>query len=297
MVSVCVVNWRTANETIKLAASLEAGAGGLPFELCVVDNDSGDGSVERIGEAVPWAIVVRMGRNAGFGSGINRAVAEARGEYLFILNPDTTVSAGAIHRLVEFLDASPEVALAAPLMVDAHGTRHASARRFPTVGAAIFRNTFMGRLFPGNRYTHEYLMDDLATDRPTEVDWVSGSAMMIRRSDFEAVGGFDEGFFMYCEDIDLCKRLWGSGRKVVFVPDARVEHKIGASSDKVQGPMILAHHRSMLRYYRKHIAPTVPAALRPLYPAGVWVRYALRQSYRRWLEMRERMSGARRAQA
>ena len=289
----CVVNWRTANETIRLALSLEAGAQGLPLELRVVDNDSGDGSVERLREALPDAAVIEMGRNAGFGSGVNRAVAEAQGRYLFILNPDTVVYPAAIVRLVEFLEAHPEVALGAPLMVDSHGTRHPSARRFPTAGAAIFRNTFMGRLFPRNRFTHGYLMDDLATDRPTEVDWVSGSAMMVRRSDFEAVGGFDEGFFMYCEDIDICKRLWESGRAVAFVPDARVEHKIGASSDKVQGPMILAHHRSMLRYYRKHIAPTVPAVLRPLYPAGVWARYALRQAHRWWLQARERMRRAR----
>ncbi len=272
MVSVCVVNWRTAEELLALAASLCAGADGAAYELCVVDNDSGDGSLERLREALPEATVIAMGRNAGFGSGINRAVREARGEHLFILNPDTKVFPGAVAALSRYLDGRPEVALVAPQLVDPSGRRQASARRFPSAGAAAFRGTPLGWLFPRNRFARTYLMEDVELAEPTPVEWVSGSAMMLRRSAFEALGGFDESFFMYCEDVDLCKRLWEAGWQIVYLPEARLEHTVGASSDKAQPAMIREHHRSMLLYYRKHLLAATPLWQRVLYPLGIRCR-------------------------
>lgn len=272
MVSVCVVNWRTADELLTLAASLPEGADGVPYELCVVDNDSGDGSLERLRRELPEATIVAMGRNAGFGSGVNRAVREAAGDALLILNPDTKVFAGAIRRLAEHLEANPEVALVAPQLVGPDGHRQASARRFPSAGAAAFRGTPLGWLFPRNRFASTYLMEDVQFDEPTPVEWVSGSAMMLRRAAYESLGGFDEGFFMYCEDVDLCKRLWEAGWQIVYLPSARVEHQVGASSDKAQPAMIREHHRSMLLYYGKHLRQATPAWMRLVYPLGIRCR-------------------------
>ncbi len=287
MVSVCVVNWRTTDETLAMASTLAAGAGDLPWELIVADNDSGDGSVERLAAELPEATVFDTGGNLGFGAGVNRAVERASGEWLFILNPDTWVHERAIQVLVEYLAEHTEAGVVGPRMVDGEGRRQASARRFPTVGAALFRHTPLGRLFPSNRYAANYLMDDLPLDRPADVDWLSGSAMMFPRAAFEAAGGFDEGFFMYCEDIDICRRLWDAGRRVVHHPGAVVEHTIGAASDKAQARMIREHHLSMMRYYRKHLRDRTPLLLRPLYPLGIGLRHALRQAHRRGLERKQ----------
>lgn len=272
MISVCVVNWRTSAELERLAASLPEGAGDEPWELRIVDNDSGDGSLERLRTSLPEATVIEMGRNAGFGSGVNRAAREASGEFLMVLNPDTRVSPGALGILARHLRERPEVALAAPQLVGPDGGRQASARRFPSATAAAFRGTPLGWIFPRNRFARTYLMEDATFDEPTEVEWVSGSAMMLRRETFEAVGGFDEGFFMYCEDVDLCKRLHEAGWRVEYVPEASVEHKVGASSDQAQPAMIREHHRSMLRYFVKHTARSAPLWQRVLFPLGIRLR-------------------------
>lgn len=287
MVSICVVNWRTADETLAMAASLPSGAGGLEWELVIADNASADGSIERLSAGLPEAIIFDTGANRGFGAGVNRAVERASGEWLFVLNPDTLVHERAIEVLVEYLTEHTEVGVVGPRMVDRRGSRQASARRFPTPAAAAFRHTPLGRLFPNDPYTSSYLMEDLPLEEPTEVDWLSGSAMMFRRSAFEKVGGFDEGFFMYCEDLDICRRLWDMGYRVVHHPGAIVEHTIGAASDKVQARMIKEHHRSMLRYYRKHLRAHAPLLARPLYPAGIALRHAIRQLHRIGLERRQ----------
>ncbi len=291
MISVCVVNWRTAEETIGLAATLDAGAAGEPYELCVVDNDSRDGSLERLREALPAAAIVDAGANLGFGSGVNRAAREAIGEFLFVVNPDTKVRPGAIATLADFLRANPDVGLAAPMMVTHKDERQASARRFPSPVAAAFRGTPLGWLFPHNRYAAGYLMEDVEFTEPAPVDWVSGSAMLLRRQAFEALGGFDEDYFMYCEDVDLCKRLWDAGWRVYYHPGARVEHRVGASSDKAQAAMVKQHHRSMLIYYHKHMRAHTPVVLRGVYPLGVRLRCLFMLARRRIVWWRQHRVG------
>lgn len=291
MVSVCVVNWRTAEETIRLAHSLEAGLDGIPYELCIVDNASEDGSALRLRTELPHAAVIESQSNVGFGAGVNLAAAATSGEYLLVLNPDTLVRPGAVRILLDALHSNPRAAVAAPRLVDRKGRRHASARRFPTATAAMFRGTPLGWLFPRNRWAARYLMEDVDLSRTSEVDWVSGSAMLVRRDAFASVGGFDEGFFMYCEDVDLCKRLRSHGWSTLYVPEAVIEHRVGASSDKAQVAMIRAHHRSMLRYYRKHLAGNAPLPVRALYPLGISVRYLLLRLRRRLVWWRQHKVG------
>jgi GT2 family glycosyltransferase len=291
MISICVVNWRTSEELCRLATSLSAGADGLPHELCIVDNDSGDGSLERLRAELPDAKIVAMGQNVGFGSGVNRAARETSGEYLLILNPDTRVFPGAIRALSEYLDGNDDVGLAAPRLVDPAGGRQASARRFPSASAAAFRGTPLGWLFPKNRFARTYLMEDIGFQEPTPVEWVSGSAMMLRRTAFEALGGFDEEFFMYCEDVDLCKRLWEAGWRIVYVPSAHIEHRVGASSDQAQPAMIREHHRSMLRYFSKHIRGGASGWQRMFYPLGIRLRMCLVLTRRRLVWWRSHRIG------
>jgi GT2 family glycosyltransferase len=141
--------------------------------------------------------------------------------------------------------------------------------------AAVMRNTIFGRFLPGNRFTREYLMQDWDHSSPQQVDWVSGAAVCIRREAWDEVGGFDEGYFMYAEDMDWCLRAQQAGWRIYYVPDAVIVHRIGRSSDQRPLPMVIEFHRSMARFYRKHYARQWPWGIRLLPVAGIWARAAL----------------------
>jgi GT2 family glycosyltransferase len=138
-----------------------------------------------------------------------------------------------------------------------------SCRRFPNPVAALFRNTIVGRLFPNNRFTRDYLMQDWPHDEPRSVDWVSGAAMWITSEVLEKVGDLDERYFMYCEDVDLCWRARKAGFDVVYVPNGIITHAIGRSTDRIANRMIVRFHRSMFRFYAKNMIPELSLWKRP----------------------------------
>ncbi len=180
---------------------------------------------------------------------------------------------GAPETLRQFLEAHPEVGAAGPRLLNRDGSLQFSCRRFPRPIAAVFRNTPLGKLFPRNRYTREYLMTDCDHTRESPADWISGAAMCIRRETWEQVGGFDEGFFMYAEDMDWC--LAGAPVRVGDISTCRARRSCtasGAAATRVPLRMVWQFHRSMARFYRKHYAPTWPRPVRWLPFIGVWIR-------------------------
>lgn len=238
----------------------------------MLDNASWDGSAQMVAQCFPGVRLVQSAENLGFARGYNQAAAEAQGRHLLLLNPDTVTRPGALRKLVECLDSHPRAGAVGPRLLNADGTLQYSCRRFPHPLAALFRNTPLGKLFPRNRYTRAYLMTDYDHSREARVDWISGAAMAIRREAWEQVGGFDEGFFMYAEDMDWCRRAGTAGWEIWYAPSAEIVHRIGRSSDQVPFQMVLQFHRSMARFYRKHYAPAWPAPLRWVPGFGVWVR-------------------------
>jgi len=233
------------------------------FEVIVIDNNSRDGSADMVAQDFPWVRLFRMDQNLGFTGGHNFALQRREGQHAFLLNSDTVVHRGALRELVDFLEARPEVGIVAPKLLNPDGSLQYSARRFPNPVAAMFRNTFLGRLFPKNRYTRDYLMQDWDHASEREVDWVSGAAFLVRDEVMEKVGLFDTDYFMYCEDVDWCWRTWKAGYKVVYDPAAVVTHAIGRSTDQVANKMILRFHVSMLRFYRKNTLPEMTPVARP----------------------------------
>ena len=156
-----------------------------------------------------------------------------------------------------------EVGILGPKLLNPDGSLQFSCRRFPTPAAALFRNTPLGKLFPNNRFTRDYLMSGWSHNEPRDVDWVSGAAFCMRRSLCEQLGGFDERFFMYLEDVDLCYRAKQKGYRITYFPEAIITHAIGRSTDRAAEKMIRQFHRSMLLFYRKHYLPKIAAILRP----------------------------------
>ncbi|MCS7266130.1 MAG: glycosyltransferase family 2 protein [Armatimonadetes bacterium] len=152
----------------------------------------------------------------------------------------------------------------------------------------MYRNTFLGRLFPKNNFVRRYLLTDFSYEEVREVDWVSGAAMLVRRELLEQIGLLDEKFWAYCEDVDLCWRAWQAGFKVLFCPNAVIVHKIGRSSDQRLVPSLIQHHRSMWLFYLKNYRNLYPLVLFPLIGFGILMRLmgALLRFYFHWLRLR-----------
>ena len=240
-------------------------------EVVVVDNASSDGSVEVVRSADAGVAVVETGSNLGFGSGANRGVAATRGDYVLILNPDTVVEPGTVKALSEALDRDDGLAVVGPRIENVDGTLYPSVRRFPNLTVA-FGHAFLGLVWPANPYTRRYRMLDWDHDRPApDVDWVGGACILVRRSAFDLVAGFDEAYFMYVEDVDLCWRLGRAGWRIGYEPGGRVVHALGGSSRLVPYRMIAEHHRSLLRFVSKSSVGARRGFL-PVITAGLAVR-------------------------
>jgi GT2 family glycosyltransferase len=276
--SVIILNWNARDYLLESLRSITTQDWRAEIQVIVVDNHSLlDDSVDAARAQFPQVLVIANEENVGFAAGNNIGFEAARGRHVHFLNPDTIVHEGALDTLINWMDAHPKVGACGPKLLNEDGSLQPSCRSFPSVGAGFFRNTPLGRLWPNNPWTRAYLMQGFAHDREEAVDWLSGSALMMRR---EAIAklvqrdGFlwDAEFFMYCEDVDICYRLKEAGWRRVYVPTATITHRIGASSDWAQGASIRRFHASMLRFYWKHYARGSGALLAPVAVAGIGVR-------------------------
>lgn len=263
--SITICSWNTLTDTRACLQSLRDAKDEGNFEVIVVDNASSDGSAEMVATEFPEFTLLRQDVNLGFTGGHNLAIAKRNGKDVALLNSDTVVHSGAVRELMRYMAAHSEVGAVGPKLLNPDGTLQYSCRRFPNPVAAAFRNTFLGRWFPNNRYVRTYLMQDFDHSQTREVDWVSGAALFLSGNLIEKIGGLDPDYFMYCEDTDICKRAWSAGFKVVYHPAAVITHAIGRSTDKVANKMIVRFHRSMFRFYRKHLISQAWLPLRPLY--------------------------------
>jgi GT2 family glycosyltransferase len=261
--SVTICSWNTCADLRECLSSLDAVKGEVSLEVIVWDNASSDDSASMVEEEFPWVRVFRSETNLGFGGGHNSAMREATGEYLMPLNSDAVVHEGALFKIVQHLKQNTDVGIVGPKLLNPDGSLQYSCRRFPTPLAAVFRNTPLGKIFPNNRFSREYLMQDWPHDTARDVDWVSGAAFCMTRKCFEATSGFDEQFFMYMEDVDLCYRAHEHGFRVTYLPDALVTHAIGRSTDLVANRMIVQFHKSMMLFYKKHYLPKTTPVFRP----------------------------------
>jgi len=237
------------------AAGLEPGAPGpenVSWEVVVVDQESLDGSAEMVEQEFPQVNLVRQKPNLGFSGGNNVAYRHARGRYFLLLNSDTVVRPGWLTELVEYAEAHPRAGLIGPKLLNPDGSLQYSCRRFPSLGAGAFRHTPLEWFFPKNQYTVDYLMKEWDHNSPREVDWLSGACLMARREMIEEIGGLDDRYFMYFEDVDWARRAHDSGWEVHYVPSPVVLHEIGKSSDRRPKRMIVMHHESAYKYFRQH---------------------------------------------
>ena len=217
--------------------------------IVVVDNASADGSADAV-RGLAGVEVLALDRNLGFGSAANRGVDRTTTPYVAVMNPDIVVEPGATKALVGALESDPGLAVVGPRVETPDGGLYPSVRTFPDLADAA-GHAFLHFVWPGNPFSRRYRMLDWDHSVAADVDWVAGTHFLVRRQAWDEVGGFDEAFFMYLEDVDLCWRLRRAGWRTGYQPAARVTHAIGRSTDQTPYRMIAAHHRSLLRYAAK----------------------------------------------
>jgi N-acetylglucosaminyl-diphospho-decaprenol L-rhamnosyltransferase len=218
--------------------------------VTVVDNASPDDSVETVAD-LPVDLV-RSPRNGGFSYGCNLGAARGSSPFILFLNPDARMSGDSLAGLLAVLRAEPGTALVGPRIVDDEGELAWSLRRFPRHRSTFGQALFAHHVFPRAPWADELIRDTAAYEQACTPEWLSGACMLVRRDAFEEIGGFDERFFLYCEDADLCRRLWDAGHAVRFEPGAEVGHVGGASSEAGETQPIAA--RSRVIYARKHMS-------------------------------------------
>lgn len=221
-------------------------------EIIVVDNASADGTVEMLREEFPDVHLIPNAENEGFTRGNNKALAVAQGRYLFLLNPDTELHAGALGTLLQYIETHPRVGILGPRHYYGDGSPQSSRRRFPTFATAFLESTQLQQWFPRNRVLTHYYMLDTPDDATMEVDWINGAAMLARREMYTQIGGLDEGFFMYSEELDWCYRAKQAGWQIVYLPSVELTHFEGRSSEQTSARRDIYFHSSKVRFFRKY---------------------------------------------
>ncbi|HKE97832.1 MAG TPA: glycosyltransferase family 2 protein [Actinomycetes bacterium] len=270
--SVVLVSYHSAEDLPGSVTTLAAAAPGQLLEVVVVDNASGDGSAEvarglGAGTGLPLK-VIESPTNDGYARAANLGAAATGGDWLLVANPDTRFAPGSLARLLATGAADPTIGCVGPHLRNPDGSDYPTGRRFPSVLVGAL-HALLGTVWPGNPATRRYHLTGVDRSVPVQVDWVSGACMCVRRQAWEKVGGFDPGYFMYAEDMDLCLRIARAGWRVVFDGGAEVVHTVGGSTRYRPYRKVLDHHRSALRFYVRHhrrdprilLAPGVAAFL------------------------------------
>ena len=251
--SVCVVNYHSEEDLRNFLRSFADFRPDCLHEVVVVDNSASEQKLEDLREEFgEWVTTVSPQKNLGFGAAQNRAVKKAKGEYVLLCNPDLEIQDESVERLMRFAEQQEDLGVVGPQLIHPDGESQESCRRFPTFTDLVIKRMGLRSLFP--RLTKRYLMQDKKLDKPTEVDWLVGAALLMKRDRFLEVGGFDERFFLFFEDTDLCRRMKQAGYSVQLYPDAMLVHSKHRLSERGFWPfkwVFWIHLGSAMKYFWK----------------------------------------------
>jgi N-acetylglucosaminyl-diphospho-decaprenol L-rhamnosyltransferase len=250
--AVVIVNFNTGVFLEKCLRSIERHKGDIEVDVLVIDNASHDGSHERAVAAHPWVRLIENPTNVYLSPAWNQGLYETTAPFVLLLNPDAELWEGTLADFVRIGDDHPQAAIVGPIVRNADGSMYPSGRTFPSVADAV-GHAFLAPFSRNNRFTQRYELGGWDRTTPRVVDWVSGACMLVRRTALEEVGGFDERFPLYAEELDMATRLGEAGWEVLFTPEIEVLHE-GAVSTGRSRSSLLMHSRSVYRYYAKHRA-------------------------------------------
>jgi GT2 family glycosyltransferase len=252
-ISIVILSWNDREHLQECLESLQHCTKSRSLEIIVVDNASTDGSPELVTERFPYVTLIRNPENLGFPKGNNIGVRASKGDYVFLLNSDIKVLDGCIDELADFMDKHSDIGMLGPRILNDDMTLQSSCRRFPTLWNNFCTATGLATLLKESRLFSGEHMRYFKGDRIMDVEVLVGCFWMVRRKALDQFGLLDEGFFIYAEDVDWCKRCWKAGWRVVFFPEAQAIHYRGTSTTK-KDPVrfALTQQQSVLRYWQKH---------------------------------------------
>lgn len=273
--SVILVNWKTKDLTKDALASIFKETKGFDFEVIVVDNNSEDGSVEMIRAEFPQVVLIANKENVGFGKANNQGLKIATGDYLMFLNTDVVVLDGALNKLVSYLDSHADTMMVGPRLLNRDlSFQHACRRMLPNPINSFFHLFGLTKIFKQNKFINNYKQFAADPEVTGPAQALSGAAMMFRSQVYQELGGFDEIFFMYGEDLDFSKRVFDKGWKTVYVSDARIIHFGGQSSGKRRVQSLVNFYESMWLYYKKHFYSQYNIFFNSIIWLGIKIRMA-----------------------
>ena len=246
-----IVSYRSGEALLNCLKSIFSNDHQVQLKVCVVDNDPQSGDGREAKAKFPQIRVINSPRNEGYGAGMNRAFRTCPSKYFLILNPDILVEDQALDALVNRLENRPSTAAAGPRLSYPDGSLYPSARQFPTLGLALLQATELNLRFPETRILRNHTYGNWDHTALRSVDWVTGAALMVRSDLFREVGGFDPQYFMYSEELDLCRRIHDEGLSIEFLPDARMVH-LHAHSTRNTRVRQVEFYKSLFLYFRKH---------------------------------------------
>jgi len=274
-VRVVICTFQSAGEVVgAIESCLHEGL--APGQITVVDNASKDGTPILLRDRFPEVRLLAMAKNLGFARAVNQGAAGTGGDLVLMLNPDAELRPGALAAMLDDLSRDPRRGAISPRVERADGRLDPACRRsFPSPSVAFFRLIGLSRLGRGSARLGAYNLTHIPPDRAIAVDSGTGACLLVRRALWDRIGGLDEGYFMYGEDLELCWQIHQLGMAVWYEPKALVLHHKGRSSEQVALPMLIHFHRSMWRFYRLHYGRGWGGALAPLVGLGIGARLSL----------------------
>ncbi len=270
--SIIIVSWNVRADIINCLGSIYKNPSSSPFEVILIDNASSDKTVECIQKEFSQVVCIANNDNRGFAGANNQGIEIAKGEYLLFLNPDTIIHKGTLDYLVDFMDNNKEAGACGPQLLNEDGSIQRSVRRFPSFRGALYRFTFLKYFKIFKKDYRNWLARDFDHKSQIEVDQLMGAALLVRKSITDNIGGFDERYFMYYEEVDLCCRIKHDGWQIVFLPQVRITHLGGRSSQQIPAAKRIMMLRSMLKYFRKHRGIGITFLFNCFFKIGVLLR-------------------------
>ena len=251
--SCIIVNYQNSESLKGCLDSIYQTIQEIDFEVIIIDNSKENVELQTLKGNYPKIQIICNPTNVGFSKANNQAAKIARGKFLFILNPDTILKEQATNSMFRYICTNMATGALGPKVVNPDGSLQYSCRRYPTLWTGLFnRYSILSRLFPQNHFTSQYLMLDFDHNETSPVDWLSGCCLMIPKSVFEEVNGFDENYFLFNEDVDLCRMIYQTGKEIIYFPEATVIHKVSTSNKKTSAKVIIQRHLGMMYYFKKH---------------------------------------------
>ncbi len=282
-VSIVILNYKQKGLVRQCVKGIVAAKPELEYEIIVVDNNSGDGVLNDVKKLFdpqasdeeatlfksrhsdfPPLVCIASDENRGMGAGNNLGMKRAKGEFVFVINPDVAITKGSLEHLVQYMRTHSDIGVLGPKLINPDGTIQDSCRRFPKFLTPLYRRTFLGKFSFAKKALDDYLMMDWDHRQIRDVDWLFGAALLMPRTALEEVGMFDEDFFLYFEDLDLCRRFWEQSYRVVYYPEVELVHyhqresANGGSLKALFNRATRAHIASWLQYSQKYRGKELP---------------------------------------